>query len=86
MCTVNNNRYTIVLGNNDVDKQSEVKYIHITKPVTKIVVNNNKDKINNTEQLTSSQQNKLNQLIKRHGDISKHPHYHTCINARHPSY
>ena len=58
-------RYRIVLGNNDVDKQSEVKYIHITKPVDKLVVNNNKDNSNNPEQLTSTQRNKLNQLIKR---------------------
>ena len=34
--------------------------------MAKLVVHNNKDNINITEQLTSSQRNKLNQLIKRH--------------------
>ena len=78
-CTVNNHQYKIVLGNNDVDKQSEAGYVRITKPVAKVVVNNNKDNMNNTEQLNASQRNKLNQLIKRHTETFQNTHTTTHV-------
>ena len=61
---------SVELGNVDIDNDSEAKYIHITKPTAKLVVNknnnNSNNKNNNTDELTSVQRSTVNQLINKH--------------------